>query len=345
MKKTINSPYANGKAILKQKNTVEEFRNENFDVLHFYYECEKTKKQFVTTEAGDLNMNQIYYQYRERKGILSPEQIKKLRENYGLSSSKMSRLLGFGPNTYTNYEKGEIPTEANAEIIKIAQEPDDLLKHFLTSKDYLFSKKQFDNLISKLKTIKEQKDSFQNWFKDIKGLWDAYSVPNSYTGYRASYFRKFTNMVIYFANKENDFNRSYASRINKLLFYSDYLNFRNTYNSISGCNYHANTFGTVPIRADISYFLMELFNYIKKEPVYIDNQGEIKSKIVPIKEFEENLFTKSEIEIMDYVFKTFKKFTTKELIDINHEEDAWKELNGEKKRISYKEYAFKIKAV
>ena len=105
MEQTIDSPYSDGKAVLSYNIKEEDYRKEIFTIYEFYYKCEITGNEFTTPEIGDINMFQIYNQYRERKNILFPEQIKQMREKYGLSAAKMSEVLGFGVNTYSNYEK------------------------------------------------------------------------------------------------------------------------------------------------------------------------------------------------------------------------------------------------
>ena len=45
-----------------------------------------------------------------------------LRKHYGLSSAKMSQILGFGINQYRMYEDGEVPSISNAHTIIAAKE-------------------------------------------------------------------------------------------------------------------------------------------------------------------------------------------------------------------------------
>ena len=68
-------------------------------------------------------MNQVYNQYRDKFNIPFPDEIMLIREKYGLSAIKMSEILGFGINSYRQYEAGEMPSVANAKLIQMADDP------------------------------------------------------------------------------------------------------------------------------------------------------------------------------------------------------------------------------
>lgn len=344
MKAIIESPYDNGKAQLHHEIKDAEFRGEKFKYYHFYYECAKTKKRFTTTEAGDLNLYQVANQYRERKKMVFPEQIIRMRENYGLSAAKMSRVLGFGANTYTNYEKGEVPSEANAKILSLANNMQLFWIFFVENKKEEFSKDQLQKLDERIESLMASKERDRMFFGAIWDIWNYDTIPNENTGYRAPNFEKFANIVIYFSKHEP--NKSYATRLNKLLFYSDFLHFRYTGYSISGCMYHANKFGTVPIRSDISFALLDQIGCVEKTFGYIDEHGEMKPRISAIQELNRESFAPFELEILKSVYNRFKNVSTQKLVEeVNHEEKAWKDKIDGKKRISYKQYGFEIRGV
>lgn len=45
------------------------YRNEPFKYVHLFYECDDTKEHFAMTELDEINMRQIYKQYRAKHGI------------------------------------------------------------------------------------------------------------------------------------------------------------------------------------------------------------------------------------------------------------------------------------
>ena len=104
------------------------FRKETFDIVFHYYQCEDSREQFTSAALDELNMNQVYNQYRDKFNIPFPDEINNIRSKYGLSASKMSEILGFGVNSYRQYEAGEIPSVANAKLIQMVDDPQNFME-------------------------------------------------------------------------------------------------------------------------------------------------------------------------------------------------------------------------
>ncbi len=119
----MKSPFTGKEMPLKVERRSLDFRKESFAVTYHYYLCEESGEQLTTTEIDELNMTQLYNQYREKHNLPFPEEIREIREKYGLAATKMSEILGFGINGYRNYESGEVPSQANARLIQLADDP------------------------------------------------------------------------------------------------------------------------------------------------------------------------------------------------------------------------------
>jgi len=85
-----------------------------------------------TTELEDVDPAEIAFaEYRRRKGLLSPGQIRETRERYQLSQKSFAALLGMSEATINRYEGGGIQDEAHDQAIRACGNPDvvaDLLK-------------------------------------------------------------------------------------------------------------------------------------------------------------------------------------------------------------------------
>ncbi|MFA7361704.1 MAG: type II toxin-antitoxin system antitoxin SocA domain-containing protein [Candidatus Kapaibacterium sp.] len=333
MKKIIDSPYANGKAELMHETSNETFRKEVFKVRKYFYKCKKTGKEFTTSEAGDLNIIQIFNMYRERKKILFPEQIIEMRERYGLSAAKMSVVLGFGANTYSNYEKGEIPNDSNSTLLNQAYKPKGFLS-IIKEKEDLFSEKQIQTLCNRIEEIIIQRKSF--CLRDY--LFSDNTKPTEFTGYKMPNFEKIENAVIYFL--QNPY--TYITRLNKLLFYSDFLSFSETGYSITGLRYAAIDNGPVPNNYNLLYSILEKEGAVNCDNVVMKDYEF--SKYEPLKKFDKEIFESEEIEIFKRVLRNFKFEKTSNIINLSHEEEGWKKNIKTKGLISYKEYGFELKA-
>lgn len=335
MKNLIDSPYGDGKAVLESVVKEEEFRKEKFTVYEYFYKCEITGNEFTTPEIGDINMLQIYNQYRERKGVLFPEQIKEMREKYGLSAAKMSELLGFGVNTYSNYEKGEIPNDSNATLLSLANEPNDF-KTLVSKKEHIFSLKQLTALYNKLDLL-IQENSKCNLFNI---LWKNNASPNKYTGYKSPDFKKFAHTVIFFIQEPHTF----ITRLNKYLFYSDFLNFKNTGYSITGLHYAAIPNGPAPQNYGYLYQLLSDEGFTDKEEIKL-NDNEVYERYKSLLEFDKSFFTENELDSLKSVLDKFIYWKTGDIIKLSHEEKGWIDNIENKSLISYQDYGFELKGI
>ena len=55
---------------------------------------------------------------------LTAQDIKRIREKYGLTQQGFARLLGLGDASVVRYENGQTPSKANANLIRAAENPE-----------------------------------------------------------------------------------------------------------------------------------------------------------------------------------------------------------------------------
>jgi DNA-binding transcriptional regulator YiaG len=331
MKKIIESPFADAKAMLQIKPNKMIFRKEEFDVYDYYYICQKTEKEFSTDEAGDVTLKQLYNQYREKHNVMFPVEIKELREKYDLSAAKMSEVLGFGTNIYRNYENGEIPNKSNANILELAKDTDIFLK--LAHESSALSEIELDEFKKKAaKNFDIPEEEI------IKKCFRIYSNEiNQFTGYIQKQLYKIANMVLFFLTI-ND--RTYKTRLNKYLFYSDFLCYKYKGTAMSGFNYVAIDKGPVPDSYEMLYDVLEKEGYIRSEEIeYKDKEI---SKLVPLKSFDISNFDEEEMEILKLVIDTLQYKKTQDIIDESHKIKAWEDNIANKSTISYQKYAWEV---
>ena len=94
-----------------------------YEYTYSCYECELTKERFTTTDMDEENVQQVYRQYRAKYGIPDSEEIALLKEKYGVSSARLSLILGFGENQISNYIDGEVPNKANGKTLSTIKDP------------------------------------------------------------------------------------------------------------------------------------------------------------------------------------------------------------------------------
>lgn len=331
----MKSPLTGKEMVLTKENRKLNFRKEEFEVVYHYYKCKDSGESFTTEQLDELNLNQLYNQYRVKFNLPFPDKIKSIREKYDIPVSKMAEVLGFGANSYRNYEVGEVPSQSNARLIQLADDAHEFKKLITLSNAYEGTAKEkilhrVESIIQGQNQIK-RKLEFENYL--IGQL-----VVNSNTGYRQPNLAKFAEMVVFFTERL----QPWKTKLNKLLFYADFGMFRNTIYSISGIQYKAISMGPVP------YNFQSIFEYLVNNDdvdvhytTFADgNTGEqFKPKVN--RKFNPDLFNEIEIKVLTEVAERFKETSTTEIIEISHREKAWIENEKEKKIIDYK-YSFDL---
>lgn len=333
MKPTINCPICNAQAHLIPEPKKRTYRSEKFDLIEQHYQCDNCAHSFTTDECDDYNLKMLHNKYREKYQIPFPEQLIKIRESYGLTQTKMSELLGFGPNQFRLYENGEMPSSANAMLLKLLLNP----KSF---KDIVLEniKDDADKLLAELLLKIEKHLAEANKLSLVKMLFPQAIIPNSSTGFAAPDFQKFAHMVIYFLDAA-----PYKTKLNKLLFYADFTHFKYFGRSISGCEYAAINMGPVPDNYKLIFGLLEEENFICSD-IETLQEREV-DKFSPCQTFNPSIFSDSEKTTLELINSSLGILNTQALIDKSHAEIAWQSNEANKFSIDYALYAPQLKAM
>lgn len=62
----MKSPITGKEMVMKRETITTDFRNEKFEVVYHYYLCEDSGEKFEDEDLMQLNLNQVYDQYRNR---------------------------------------------------------------------------------------------------------------------------------------------------------------------------------------------------------------------------------------------------------------------------------------
>ena len=209
----MQSPFTGGHATLRHELSELTFRKEKFQYVHQFYECDETKERFTTTALDEVNVGQVYNQYRAKYGIPFPDEIKRIRQRYGLPASKMSQILGFGDNQYRLYENGDMPSEANGKILMSIQNPH-IFENFVTNARNQFEEDEFAKILNKVKSVKtDANDAF------IKDYIFNGSRRDIFNGYATQSISKLKNIILFYIEK---YHGVFFTMMNKLLFYTDF---------------------------------------------------------------------------------------------------------------------------
>ncbi len=321
--------------LLKHSPTEITFRKENFKIRHLYYYCTTSAEEFTTTDLDEVNLAQVHNQYRAKHNLPFVEEMKEIRAKYGLSAPKMSEVLGFGTNSYRNYENGEVPSKSNGTTIALISEPKAfraVVERYLgfEEKKKLRLLARIDDLISEAE-LKKHEHCIENYVMTV-------GTPSVYSGFLKPNLAKFAEMVAFFASKV----KPMKTKLNKLLFYSDFYTYCHTGYSMSGMKYRAIQRGPVPSK------FHSIFEYLVANGVCAIRDINFGDDIVgeqfvaiPDRKFRRELFSDTELDILERIAAKFETYSSRAIVEISHLEKGWLENKDTRNLISY-DYAFDL---
>ena len=219
------SPITGKPMVLVSEPDIAEFRGEKIPYIHLAYRCEDSGEQFTTDQLDEVNENQVYNAYREKKRYPFPDEIIKLRHRYGVSASMMSEIMGFGANQWRYYEAGKVPSESNAKAI-MAIRNESVFRDFLESSKSVIGEKTYYKISNRVFAVYE---------KPSQPI-----LNNGFTSYSPS---KTAEVIKFFCT---ELKGVFVTKMNKLLFYSDFLKYKYDGFGLTGLKYKAITHGPVP---------------------------------------------------------------------------------------------------
>ena len=327
----MKSPFTGGDVKLMQEQRELVYRKETFSYIAHYYVCVDTGEQFTTTELDTLNIYQVYNQYRVKYGIPFPDEISAIRGAYGMSASKMSEILGLGANQYRLYENGEMPSEAIGKLLKSIMNPATFIA-IIESAENQFDADEYTKIIEKAQHSVKRIEEY-NAHKRVFGNY----VRSSLNGYAPQSYSRLKNIILFFIDR---FGSVFNTKMNKLLFYADFLSYKLYGIGMSGLTYQAIQYGPVPRQWDNVYAaISDVYSEIEAFPSGCSGV-KLCSEIQP----DLSSFKKEELDILNAVYQKFRNATANDISEMSHKEDAWIKYVNTKKSIDYSE-AFSLKAL
>ncbi len=327
----IKSPFTGGKVKEICTTEVKDFRKEKYTVHVRYYICEDTGEQFTTTEQDSLLFNDLYAQYRIRHGIPFPDEIKDIRNRYNLNYSQITRILGFGANQYAKYETGEMPSESNGKMIAAIRDKNVLLSILKNCKGN-FQPLEYDRILASVIMSGEKMDENES----LQRIIYTNTGRNILNGYGSTSVAKLFDMVRYIVSKHGEV---FPTKLNKLMFYCDFCNYRKIGQSISGLQYRAVNFGPVP-----NHYATIYDNVPDLDKRLIEAHDMVSTILSCSVDSDFNELSSFEKDTIDYVVAKLKHLSVSEIIAASHKEGCWTKYSAEHSIIPYDE-SFELKLI
>ena len=309
------------------------FRGEQYEYQHTAWRCEDTGEQFTTDATDTAAYIQVTNQYRAKYGIPYTDEIVAVRQRYGISAAKMSLILGIGVNQYRLYEQGEVPSVSNGRMIRSIMNPKVMLDMVESSKNVL-TPSEYAKITGKVKAVIANNVQYKLEQYEMSRI---FSMPRSAeNGFAQLSLDRLKNIMLYVLNHCDEV---WCTKMNKLLFYVDFLSYRERGIAMTGLTYRAIDFGPVPERWDRVY---SEFPEVKQE---LRQVGDFVGSILNTTEKADiSLFSEDELKVLDVVCVHFAKKSSREMSRISHDEAAWMNHKDNHERIPFGD-AYTIKAV
>lgn len=281
--------------------------------------CPSCGSEMYCEELDNSTLNKAYSAYRQKHFLLSPDDIKNIRDKYKLSQRALSRLLNWGDKTIYRYEQGSLQDKSHNSLLFYINNPLNL-KEYLSKNETKLNDKELEKLKSTLgEIIKRMTQTYTiDYCNHVNKL-----LPFEFDNIKFSY-EKFSNTVLMFANLFVR-NARHLQKVvlMKILFYSDMYNTKLYGFPITGLPYMHMQYGPVP------------YNYeLLLEWLYNDKLAFVKTKykdqytyheIVPTSGVDIQVFNHEEIKVIEKIYSAFKDFGSKEIAEYSHKEKAYKE--------------------
>lgn len=307
---------------VKQRETFE-VRGEPVEVDVEFQKCSACGEEFENTRGVDA-LALAYSKFRQHHDMLQPDDIKRWRKNYGLTQKQANDLLGWGGATLSRYENGALQAEAHENLLRLAMEPHNLLQLIEKTPKALTDEKR-NRLINELRAEEKEAKTFQFLFNEIFGGYD----PDEFSGYQSFSLEKVFNAILFFCRGGEG---QFKTKLNKLLFYSDFKHFKDYTVSITGVNYVHLPHGPIP--DNYEFYYADLFSEKKltqQEVIIGDYVGET---YVALAEPDLSIFSDSEIKILSEVKEYFKDYSATKIRNFSHSEKAYI-ATGDNEKITY----------
>lgn len=144
---------------------------------------------------------------------------------------------------------------------------------------------------------------------------------------------KYKNILLYFIKRMDKYEVG-STKLAKLLYYLDFISYRDRKKEVTNASYYKQTFG--PFVEDFYEIINELKEdgYIEIERLKLEDGREV-DNYVSLKEPNKEVFEKEEIELMRKLVEKYKKWNADLLVAKTHSELPWRKVEyGDKLDLS-----------
>jgi len=308
--------------VIKQRETFQ-VKGDPIVVVSDVLTCTVCHEEIFSEALDSKNLERAFEEYRNKHNYMSPTQIKEIRRRFG-SGRTVATLLGWSQATLVRYEGGAIPDASHYDqLLRLHKDPN-YIKTLIEQRGHKLKDRERSkveaafiktDLAQTLDPVDYLDTVFQPIFRD--------GITNVEFD-----FEKLTALVQCFTWKTQDV---FKSKLQKLLFYADFLCYKRYGHQITGLAYIHHHYGPVPANHDLVQWALVTVGAIDVKSSEGSFGGEL---MISLGEPDRRLFNEEEIEVIEDVMGYFKDFTASKISEFSHSERAYSQT-GFKDMISY----------
>lgn len=276
--------------------------------------CAECGEEFYCEELDNATLVTAYNEYRRRHKLLLPAEIKKIREQYGLSQRSFAKLLNWGDKTICRYENGSVQDKAHNSLLLFLREPENM-RTYLTENEIAIDERQKAKLLDTVEKLEQDTE-----YRTGKRFFELFfsKIPCEENGFKGFDYEKLCAMVLFFAHKCSELLKT---KLMKLLNYSDMIFYKENGISISGLKYAHLPYGPVPENFDMLFGKMSADHIAHIEVIY-DN-GYEKHQVIPECDIPAGVLSEEELDVLERIYVKFKDFGSVDISNYSHKEKGY----------------------
>ena len=247
----------------------------------------------------------LYDAYKKHEGLLTIEEVKKIRQKYGMNQKEYALAIGVGEITVHRFENGSIQTDSVDAIMRLSKDPDNMCNLLMINKKDLTEEQyqKFINVVAELQKIKKHHLVNYN-IQDFDALsLDTIEASEVATTIINKYNSRYDKLKSKYSLEENISSEYITNlKLQKLLYYVQGLAMQIFNKPAFNNKIVAWTYGPV---------IKEIYQKYKNQ-----ENG--------IKEEDQNINISDGLDkIIDLVIDSYGTIEASRLIDLTHEEEPW----------------------
>ena len=259
------------------------------------------------------NLRRAYSAYCAAHGLMAPDEVRELRNSYGLSLREFSKFLGFGEQTVARYEAGAIPDDSHNTTLMLASTAEGAASLLSVREGHLS-----ERTAAAVRRFIEGGAPFSGAAGAfVPRQWPTPEMlhPSSLNGFRPFSLDRVAAVVCELASRCKDL---YKTKLQKAMFFADFLCYARTTRSMTGLAYAHADYGPV----------MDAWDGIVatlRDAGTIELSEKGWGEIVLPRRCPEGVLSDDELRLVDEVANLVDTFrTSSEISSFSHELDAWR---------------------